>query len=161
MRFAWALAVAAAGCAGSGVPEIREPVGDSHLPYTALPGYLEGPPPQPLGPIGRYSERVPVASLRPELASISDQLRLRIADVEQAAVAMRGSPPPRSVGKLKRAVDDLAELVAGRPDLAAEAQEMAEATLQMAQAPPVQTDQLIDRVLAVLDLMRLQLRVAA
>ena len=160
MRVAWALAVAVAGCAGTGVPEIREPVGRSHQPYAALPEYLRAPPQPPLGPVGRWSERVPVASLRPELSPIGDELRLRIADVEQSAVALRGSPPPRTVGELRRAVEQLGEVVQARPDLAAEAREIEDVAQRMERAPPVENDRLVNRVLAVLDLMRLQLRVA-
>lgn len=154
--------VAAAGCAGRGVPArgAAEAVGSSHRPYTAIPSYLRGKTEPPLGPPGRWDERVPVASLSRDTPRIPDELRLRLADLDEAAISLRGTPSPRSVGEVARAAEAVAELVRRRPDLAAEADELREAARRMERAPPVESDLLIDRVLEVTDLMRIQLRAA-
>ncbi len=92
--------VAAATVSGCDVWDIRSnpvtpeeelagpPIGETHRSYNALPWYLICRLEPPLGPIDRWDERVPVAGGGGE--GLTDELRVRLAELDQETVTLRG-----------------------------------------------------------------------
>jgi hypothetical protein len=156
MRWAW-WALLLAGCAAGHPPlvPVGEVVGRDYRPYAGLPWYLM-PQQGPLGPAGRWDERYPVALARriERERPLGDQLRIALDAVDEAAVDARGS---HDFEELRLAIANVAPLVRTRDDLTAEVQEMAEAAQDLGVAPEVRRDRLLDRILEVTDLMRMQL----
>ena len=151
----------ACACAAPRPPPSRVELpgpGRTHPPYRGVPAYLEPEPPAPLGPAGRWDERVPVASRGATPRPVEDGLRLLLAELDVVAVGLRGQPPPRAVEPLRRVADALALHGEEYANFVAYARQLDEIAARLVAAPPRETAGLIDRIFEIADLIRLQLR---
>lgn len=138
--------------------------GQSHRPYGGVPDFLASPAveaPPPRGP----DERFPVAgsAWTPPPGAL-DTLRVDLAGIDDAAVALRRTDPrdPRAVEvltSLQRYAAEVRSVVSVRPDIAAEADEIIAAATSLEEATGPMRTRLLNRVEELTDLIRLEVRV--
>lgn len=169
-RAVWVSAVVLLGGCGHAPPprisaarEVKPP-GRVDRMYRGTPWYLQPPSSEAL-PEGVYLDEVPVAgpAWHPG-ADLLDRIRVRLARVDQAAVALRNGKGPADVvedvdaiAELRDAAQAVARLVKVRPDVQAEAEELVKVAEELRAASAVRREKLLNRVEELTDLIRLQL----
>jgi hypothetical protein len=133
--------------------------GESTRPYAGLPEYLVPAPPRVETRVGIYDYRVPVAGGRPfGPRETLERVRLRLAQIDAAAIALRTAAMPEPVAqRMERLADDLAGLLRERSDLAAEAVELQAMARRLRTELGMVRDNTLSRVERLTDLIRLQI----
>lgn len=148
----------------AGVPP-GEPPGRSVRPYQGTPEYMTPQGRIPTGPIGRWSDEVPVVgSAGAPRADLLSQIRVELARIDEAAVALdrEGSEPAQAdaadpLRELREGAEALAPLVRARPDLAAEVDELRDIARRFPSMSRHDRGVVLGRVGELTDLIRIQL----
>jgi hypothetical protein len=158
------LLVFAAGCTPPPAACPGPPVGTSLRPFEGTPEYFMAREPPPTGPVGRYSDRVPVAGPAPiapppQVRDRLDAVRSRLAEIDLLVVEMRAhhGSDADAVNELRRKTAELAPLVAARPDLAGAVGELDDLSRRLLVDAGVAREQVLARLEQLTDLMRTQI----